>query len=127
MILSTAVEHSEKPKESGEEEPAALLVLDLRKLIEEIEERAAVSGGTLDPNYPVSLSYRYEEDPRSSFGIACVDIYPRHESGEIRVCRKGETIGTWKLSAESVPRHLIFTRKVPKEVIRRAFSLSWKL
>ena len=99
---------------------------DFNSLVAEIEERAAKAGGALDQDFPASISYEYEDDPNSPFGIARADIYPW--IGEnVSICREGEMIGPWKNSPESTSRHLIFTRQVPKEVIRQANSGKWNL
>ena len=102
------------------------LIDDFNSLVAEIDERAAKAGGALDQNFPASISYEYEDDPNSPFGIARADIYP-WIGEDVSLYREEEMIGPWKNSPESTSRHLIFTRQVSKEVIRQADSGKWKL
>ena len=110
--------------DTGDHDGQKQLSDDFNSLVAEIEERAAQAGGALDQDFPASISYEYEDDPNSPFGIARADIYP-WIGEDVSLYREEEMIGPWKNSPESTSRHLIFTRQVPKKVIHQAKNGNW--
>lgn len=110
--------------EAQQKQRAALLGDDYNSLIAEIESRIKGIATYADEDKASAVQVNFEyPDMQSSDCIAKVSIWLWGEKlNQVRICHEGEMIGPWELSKESTSHDLIFTKKIPKEIIRQTIT-----
>ena len=122
-------EDMEKITEENDFEQAAHQILlgdAFNKLLDEIEKRidgvAEFAHG--DRNHASWVDYDYADERNAPYGIASIRIDLWGEKlNQIRLCQEGEIIENWRFSEKSDSHTLIFTRKIPREMVTKVKDL----
>jgi len=118
-------EDMEKITEEYDHEQAVLQVFlgdSFNSLLDEIEKRitdiAEFAFG--DRNHASRVEYDYADERDVPYGFATIRIDLWGENLDQKtICRDGEIINNWKFSEKSDSHTLIFTRKVPREMVTK--------